>query len=102
MTRATVTARVSDPDDATATLHVRLQYNLSSSYQGTVTMRYDAGRNLFTYHLPAIEAHDVGVDGGHLSASVTATDPSGHAPSGRPMTPALVTVNGCGPTIGNP
>jgi hypothetical protein len=100
--RLTVTARVSDPDDATRSLDVRLQYYLSNSYGATVKMLYDAGRNVFTYRLPAVEARDVGLQGGHLSASVTVTDPSGRWAPYRPVTQAILTIDACLGTIANP
>jgi len=96
--RPTVTAKVTDADDAPASLRVTASYYLSSTYQGNVRMHYDAGRGLFVVQLPAVTAKAAkdfpGISGGHLGASVAVTDPAGNAP--RPSAITVVTVEGCG------
>jgi len=97
--RPMVTARVSDPDDSTASLTVRLNYYFIDSYQGNVAMMYDAGRGVFTYLLPAVQGK-AAAEGGHIGASIVVSDSSGLEP--RPSDIAIAVVNTCGPTIGNP
>jgi hypothetical protein len=102
LTRPVVTAKVTDADDPPTALQVTLGYYLSGTYQGNVRMRYDAGRGLFVYQLPAVDA-SAGLNtmnGGHLGVTILARDPAGLEP--RPQSDAVATVEGCPPPIGNP
>jgi hypothetical protein len=97
--RPEVTARVSDPDDATSTLVVHLTYGTIGSYEGEVRMKYDASLDAFTYELPPVQGGDTR-QGGDILASITVQDPSGLEP--RPSAGGAITVvDDCGPTITN-
>jgi hypothetical protein len=75
--RPEVTVLVESPDVPPGSLVVELQYSGSPGYEGEVQMRYDAGRNLFSYTLPPVTRAAIGTTARSIMLAVTARAPAG-------------------------